>query len=86
MTAEDILATTRAYYDFHTDPILVMDGSVGTLLTIHYNLCIGTLAKYAHQSGVALIINQLLRFDLRCVLFEMGCKRDANRFVVVNTA
>jgi acyl-CoA oxidase len=42
-----------------------MDGGVITLLTIHTNLCIGTLAKFSHRSDVSRLIEQLLRFELR---------------------
>lgn len=49
LTAEDILNVSPKYWEFHTDPILTMDGSVGTLLTIHYNLAAGTLAMFARD-------------------------------------
>ncbi|KAI0066072.1 acyl-CoA dehydrogenase NM domain-like protein [Artomyces pyxidatus] len=47
LTAEDLLTLSPTYWEFHTDPILVMDGAAGTLLTIHYNLCAGTLAAFS---------------------------------------
>lgn len=51
------------YWQFHTDPILVMDGAVGTLLTIHCNLCIGTLAMFAKgRPDIQEIIDDLLSY------------------------
>ncbi|GJJ05964.1 hypothetical protein Clacol_000151 [Clathrus columnatus] len=47
LTTTDILHVSPRYWEFHTDPILVMDDSVVTLLTIQYNLFIGTIARFA---------------------------------------
>ena len=47
LTVEDILHVSTRYLEFHTDPILLMDGSVLTLLVVHYNLCARTLAMFA---------------------------------------
>lgn len=68
LTMNDILHLSEKYWQFHTDPILMMDGSVATLLTIHYNLCVGTLAMFSRgRPEIANIIDKLLRFDLRSV-------------------
>ena len=49
LTVEDIFHVSPKYSEFHTDPILLIDGSVPILLTIHYNLYIGTLAMFAPE-------------------------------------
>ncbi|KAG7440704.1 acyl-CoA dehydrogenase NM domain-like protein [Guyanagaster necrorhizus] len=75
LTAEDVLNVTPRYWEFHNDPILVMDFSVGTILTIHYNLCIGTLAMYLdHRPDLKDIVDRLLSFELngQYCLTELG--------------
>jgi acyl-CoA oxidase len=69
LTAEDILDVSQKYWEFHTDPILTMDGSVGTLLTIHYNLVAGTLAMFARgRPDVQRTLQRMLSFQTSCVL------------------
>ena len=68
LTAEDILNVSPRYWEFHTDPILIMDGSVGTLLTIHYNLTVGTLAMFAQgRPDVQSSLQRMLTFQTSCV-------------------
>ena len=56
------------YWEFHTDPILIMDGSIGTLLTIHYNLAAGTLAMFARgRPDVQRSLQRMLTFQTSCV-------------------
>ena len=65
LTAEDVRCVSARYWQFHTDPLLAVDGSVGTLLTIHFNLCIGTVAMFASERpDLAESLDQLLRFEL----------------------
>ncbi|KAF9467065.1 acyl-CoA dehydrogenase NM domain-like protein [Collybia nuda] len=64
LTAEDILNITPKYWELHNDPLLVMDGAASTLLTIHYNLCIGTLAMYLnHRPDLRDTVDRLLSFE-----------------------
>ncbi|EEB91389.1 hypothetical protein MPER_10256, partial [Moniliophthora perniciosa FA553] len=75
LTADDIRNVSPKYWAFHTDPILAMDFAVATLLTIHYNLCAGTLAMYASERpDVAVLLEKLLSFDLsgQYCLTEIG--------------
>lgn len=45
-----------------------MDGSVGTLLTIHYNLAAGTLAMFARgRPDVQRSLQRMLTFQTSCV-------------------
>ena len=65
LTAEDILHVTSKYLEFHTDPILLMDGSVPVLLTIHYNLYAGSLAMFAQGGAdVQAALDKALRFEV----------------------
>ncbi|KAJ7652808.1 acyl-CoA dehydrogenase NM domain-like protein [Mycena polygramma] len=77
LTADDILDVSPKYWEFAMDPIHVMDGAAGTLLTIHYNLCVGTIAMF--PTGKGEILEQLLSFALsgQFCLTEVGHGLDA---------
>ncbi|KAJ7485054.1 acyl-CoA dehydrogenase NM domain-like protein [Mycena galericulata] len=72
LTVDDILDVSRKYWEFQTDPIQMMDGATATLLTIHYNLCVGTIAMLA--AGKQHILEKLLSFELsgQYCLTELG--------------
>ncbi|KAF5345829.1 hypothetical protein D9756_010898 [Leucocoprinus leucothites] len=64
LTAEDVFQVNNRYWRFNSDPILALDGSVGTLLTIHYNLCLGTIAKYLKdRPDLQPIVDKLQAFE-----------------------
>ncbi|PPQ65120.1 hypothetical protein CVT24_003011 [Panaeolus cyanescens] len=64
LSPEDVLHLNERYWRFHSDPILMMDGSVATLLTIHYNLCLGTLARYLpNRPDLQPIAEKLVSFE-----------------------
>ncbi|KAJ7695757.1 acyl-CoA dehydrogenase/oxidase [Mycena rosella] len=77
LTADDVLNVSPKYWEFHTDPIQAMDGSAGTLLTIHYNLCVGTIAMF--PAGNECILQRLLSFEIsgQFCLTELGHGLDA---------
>ncbi|EIM91538.1 acyl-CoA dehydrogenase NM domain-like protein [Stereum hirsutum FP-91666 SS1] len=89
LTVDDILHVSPRYWLFHTDPILVMDGSVATLLTIHFNLCIGTLAMFVSaRSDLVKTIEELLRFEItgQYCLTELGHGLDVINLETTATA
>lgn len=48
----------------HTDPILCLDGAATTLLTIQYNLCIGTIAPFAlKRPELVPLLRSLLKYE-----------------------
>ncbi len=74
LSAEDVLTLSPKYWKFHTDPALCMDGGAATLLTIHFNLCIGTLAMhYRKRPDLKPILQQLLSFEVSCVSYHGFC-------------
>ncbi|KAJ7267765.1 acyl-CoA dehydrogenase NM domain-like protein [Mycena rebaudengoi] len=77
LTEDDVLNVTPKYWEFHTDPINAMDGGAGTLLTIHYNLCVGTIAMF--PAGKQKVLQQLLSFEIsgQYCLTELGHGLDA---------
>jgi acyl-CoA oxidase len=53
----------RKFWDLHLSPVMAYDGAATTLLTIQYNLVIGTLAPYAaKQPYLASLMYDLLKF------------------------
>lgn len=80
MTLEDISMLTEKFWDCHADPILVRDGAATTLLTIHINLVIGTLARYVRgRRDLWPLIDDLLSFRKvgQFLLTEQGHGLDA---------
>ncbi|KAF8981706.1 hypothetical protein BDQ17DRAFT_1549424 [Cyathus striatus] len=45
----DIRDLTSKFWDLQADPILAFDGAAITLLTIQYNLILGTLSMYLSE-------------------------------------
>ncbi|KAG1819095.1 acyl-CoA dehydrogenase NM domain-like protein [Suillus subaureus] len=76
VTLHDILDLTQKFWDMHIDPIVVLDGAAFTLLTIQYNLVVGTLAQYAATTRPDLIslVEGILRWDVigQFCLTELG--------------
>ena len=71
---------TEKFWDCHADPILVHDGAATTLLTIHINLVIGTLARYVRgRRDLWPLIDDLLSFRKvgQFLLTEQGHGLDA---------
>lgn len=65
LTVEDISTTAEKFWNLHTDPILTLDGSAGTLVTIHINLFAGTVAKYADsRPDLQALLRDALQFKL----------------------
>ncbi|KJA24756.1 hypothetical protein HYPSUDRAFT_1074286 [Hypholoma sublateritium FD-334 SS-4] len=65
LTADDIMHTTPAYWALQLDPILTMDGAAATLMTIHLNLCTGTLARRAvGRPDLQFVLDKLLNFEI----------------------
>lgn len=46
---EDCLNLTYKIWNLHRDPFIVKNGSILTLLTIHYNLSLGTIAHFKKE-------------------------------------
>ncbi|KAJ7246589.1 acyl-CoA dehydrogenase NM domain-like protein [Mycena haematopus] len=80
LTNDDILSTSPNFWRMHTDPIWTLDGAAGTLVTIHLNLFVGTIAKYAHsRPDLEAILQAALQFKLvgQFCLTEIGHGLDA---------
>jgi hypothetical protein len=65
LTAMDLLTLSPKFWQLHTDPIWSVDGAAGTLVTLQYNCCAGTLAMFARtQPELRPILQQVLDFDI----------------------
>lgn len=80
LTPQDLLTLSPKFWQLHTDPIWTVDGAAGTLVTLQYNCCAGTLAMFAaEQPGLVDILKQVLTFNLsgQFCLTEVGHGIDA---------
>lgn len=63
MTMDDLLSLSPKFWDFHRDPVIVVDGAAFTIMTIAYNLCAGTISRYAmSRPDLVPIVEDILRF------------------------
>lgn len=68
LTAKDVLTLSPKFWKIHTDPICAMDGAAGTLVTLQYNCCAGTLAMFASkQPHLRALLDRVLAFEVSCV-------------------
>jgi acyl-CoA oxidase len=57
-----------SFWKLHADPIIWRDGATGTLLTIHFNLCLGTILDFGRRrKDLTPLIDDLLAFRTKCV-------------------
>lgn len=63
MTITDLLNLTPKFWDFHMDPVIALDSAAFTLMTIQYNLCAGTIARFATtRPDLVPLVRDLLQF------------------------
>ncbi|KIK58697.1 hypothetical protein GYMLUDRAFT_74764 [Collybiopsis luxurians FD-317 M1] len=81
LSAHDIHTTLQKFWDLHQDPITCIGGAATTLLTIQYNLVIGTLTRInpAGHPDIHQLIEDLLSFKLigQFCLTELDHRLDA---------
>jgi hypothetical protein len=62
---EDILSLSPKFWKLHTDPIAAVDGGALTLISIQYNLFVGTVAPFAtSRPELQRILQRALCFDV----------------------
>ncbi|KAI0644435.1 acyl-CoA dehydrogenase NM domain-like protein [Trametes meyenii] len=63
MTIDDLLSLSPKFWQLHNDPAVLLDGGSITLLTIQYNLCAGTIARYAKRRPELIpLVEDLLQY------------------------
>jgi acyl-CoA oxidase len=65
LTARDLLQLSPRFWQLHTDPIWAVDGAAGTLCTLQYNCCAGTIAMHATgRSDLLSVLDKVLSFEI----------------------
>ncbi|KAI0844945.1 putative acyl-CoA oxidase [Daldinia vernicosa] len=88
MTVDDILNLRPRFWEFHRHFVTTKDYSVTTTLAIHWNLCIGTIAKFAHgRKDLQPLLQDLLSFNVcgEYLLTEIGHGLDARNLETTAT-
>lgn len=72
MTIDDLLNLSPKFWQLHNDPITVMDFGTTTLLSIQYNLCAGTIARYtARRPELIPLVEDLLKYRKQYVILPI---------------
>ncbi|RAL14815.1 acyl-CoA dehydrogenase NM domain-like protein [Aspergillus homomorphus CBS 101889] len=88
LTLEDVLNTTPKFWKLHIDMLTAMDGGAINLVSVAYNLFVGTVAPYvASQPELAPIVQQAMNFDISAqfMLTELGHGLDARNLETTAT-
>ncbi|KAF2423394.1 putative acyl-CoA oxidase [Tothia fuscella] len=88
MTVDDIVNMTTKFWDFHSNYIASRDGAAFTILTIHWNLCMGTLARFVSQRpDLKPLLADLQKFNVcgEFMLTEAGHGLDARNIETTAT-
>ncbi|KAI0644432.1 acyl-CoA dehydrogenase NM domain-like protein [Trametes meyenii] len=75
MNIDDLLSLSPKSWQLHSDPTVLLGSGAATLLTIQYNLCAGTIARYVRQRPeLAHLVEDLLQFRIhgQFMLTELG--------------
>lgn len=69
MSVDDVLSLTPKFWQLHSDPAVLLDGGAITLLTIQYNLCAGTIARYTGRRPELIpLVEDLLQYRKQYVV------------------
>ncbi|PLB46467.1 acyl-CoA dehydrogenase NM domain-like protein [Aspergillus steynii IBT 23096] len=88
LTVEDALYLSPNFWKIQTDLIGSMDGGAITLITIQYNLFVGTVAPYAvGRPDLELILDRAMKFEIsgQFLLTEVGHGLDARNLETTAT-
>ncbi|KAF4999984.1 hypothetical protein FDECE_11332 [Fusarium decemcellulare] len=88
MTIKDIMELSPKFWKFHSDYVITADSAVSVILTIHWNLCMGTIASYPiGHPALESILRELQQFDPvgEFMLTEVGHGLDARNIETTAT-
>lgn len=72
LTLKDVVDTTPKFWKLHIDMLTAMDGGAINLVSVQYNLFVGTVAPFAAtQPQLAFVIQQALNFDISWVFYVL---------------
>lgn len=76
MTVEDVVLLTPKFWKMHTDLFSVLEGGSVTLISIQYNLFVGTVAPFARsRPELGPILQRALNFDISYVPTCLSTRR-----------
>ncbi|KAL5362174.1 acyl-CoA dehydrogenase NM domain-like protein [Aspergillus floccosus] len=87
-TVQDVLQLSPKFWRYHQDLINAFDQAAFTLITIQYNLCVGTLAPFLpDRSDLQELVEKILDFDISAqfLLTEVGHGLDARHLQTTAT-
>ncbi|KAI1392473.1 putative acyl-CoA oxidase [Hypoxylon trugodes] len=65
ITIDDIVRMRPKFWGFNRHLVAMRDPAVSTILGIHWNLCMGTIARFSHdQPHLVKLLEDLERFDI----------------------
>ncbi|KAG2418696.1 hypothetical protein HFD88_001797 [Aspergillus terreus] len=88
LTVEDIASLSPKFWKLQTDPIAAVDGGALTLISIQYNLFVGTVAPFATtRPDLHGILQRALNFEISAqfMLTEVGHGLDARNLETTAT-
>ncbi|KAH7311388.1 hypothetical protein B0I35DRAFT_357141 [Stachybotrys elegans] len=88
MTLQDIAELRPRFWDFHRHLVTTLDTATTTILTMHWNLCIGTIASFLPRRPDLLpLVEDLLAFKAtgEYMLTEIGHGLDARNLETTAT-
>ncbi|RAL13722.1 putative acyl-CoA oxidase [Aspergillus homomorphus CBS 101889] len=88
LTVKDVAYLTPDFWRLHTDMLGALDGGAITLISIQYNLFVGTVAPFAvTRPDLALTLQQAMEFDISAqfMLTEVGHGLDARNLETTAT-
>ncbi|KAI1503307.1 hypothetical protein F5X99DRAFT_375626 [Biscogniauxia marginata] len=88
MTVDDVVEMKPRFWDFHRNMVIARDMATMIILSIHWNLCIGTIGKFArHRPDLSSLLAKLQSFDVcgEYLLTEAGHGLDARNLETTAT-
>ncbi|KAL3456272.1 hypothetical protein BJX64DRAFT_294262 [Aspergillus heterothallicus] len=88
LTVEDVSYLTTEFWKIHTDLITAVDGGALTLVSIQYNLFVGTVAPFAAaRPELHSLVQRAMRFEISAqfMLTEVGHGLDARNLETTAT-
>ncbi|KAI9376624.1 acyl-CoA dehydrogenase/oxidase [Aspergillus egyptiacus] len=88
LTVDDILGLNPPFLKIHTDLMAAMDGGAMTLISIQYNLFVGTVARFAaKRPELRDVLQRAMKFEISAqfMLTEVGHGLDARNLETTAT-
>ncbi|OTA93966.1 hypothetical protein M434DRAFT_11192 [Hypoxylon sp. CO27-5] len=88
ITVDDIVEMRPKFWEFNRHLVVMRDSSASTILAIHWNLCIGTIGKFArNRQDLQPLLHDLQHFNVcgEFLLTEVGHGLDARNLETTAT-